>query len=143
MTLVNEIMNKCHVVIAPETTLAETVKIFSEKHVGGAPVVDADGAIVGMISELQLLDVVFDAAARTAPVSDYMTLDVQTVQPTDPLPCVAQLFALYSIRRLPVVENGTLLGIVTGRDLMNHALRTEEVLTEPLFELIPELGQLT
>ena len=54
-----------------------------------------------------------------------------------------ELFALYSFRRLPVVEDGKLVGIVTRRDLMNHALRTNEVLTEPLLELIPSLAPLS
>ena len=80
-----------------------------------------------MISELALIDVVFDPQVKDAPVSDYMNPEVHLVHPDDPLSRAAQLFALYSFRRLPVVENGKLVGIVTRRDLMNFALRHEHV----------------
>jgi tRNA nucleotidyltransferase (CCA-adding enzyme) len=143
MTLIGEIMNQGVVAIRPETTLAEAVKILTEHNIGGAPVVSAEGALLGMITELALFDVVFDPAAKDAPVADCMTADVQVVHPQDPPSRAAQLFALYSYRRLPVVDNGAVVGMITRRDLMNHALRSGEPLTEPLVELIPELAQIT
>jgi tRNA nucleotidyltransferase (CCA-adding enzyme) len=94
-----------------------------------------------MISERQLLDILFDLGVRNAPVSDYMTTDVQAVAPNDSLVQVAQLLALYSFRRIPVAENGKLLGVVTRRDLMGYSLRTGTVLVDPLAELIPSVGQ--
>jgi CBS domain-containing protein len=143
MALVRDMMNPRVVGISPHATLAEAVKILSEQHIGGAPVVAADGTVVGIVSELALIDVVFDPSARHAPVSDYMTPEVHVVHPDDPLSRPAQLFALYSFRRLPVVEDGKLVGVVTRRDLMNYALRTGELLTDPLIELIPSLAPMT
>jgi CBS domain-containing protein len=99
--------------------------------------------VVGVISELALIDVVFDSDAKDSPVSEYMTPEVHTVHPDDPLSRPAQLFALYSFRRLPVVQDGKLVGIVTRRDLMNYALRANELLTDPLIELIPSLAPMT
>jgi CBS domain-containing protein len=143
MAAVRDVMNTRAIGISPEATLAEAVGILTELHIGGAPVVDAAGCVVGMISELALIDVVFDPAARNALVSSHMNPEVHVVHPGDSLSRPAQLFALYSFRRLPVVEDGTLVGIVTRRDLMNYALRTGELLTEPLFELIPALGAMS
>jgi CBS domain-containing protein len=136
-------MNRRVVGIAPEATLTEAVKILTELHIGGAPVVAADHSVIGIISELALIDVVFDANARNARVADHMTPEVHVVHPDDPLSRPAQLFALYSFRRLPVVEEGKLVGIVTRRDLMNYALQTGEMLTDPLIELIPSLAPMT
>jgi len=143
MTRVEEIMNRRVVTVAPEMTLAAVVELFTENHVGGAPVVAADGRVIGMISELQLLDVVFDLDARETPVSAYMTPKVECLLPHDTLSHAAQMFALYSFRRLPVIDEGRLVGIVTRRDLMNYALGTGTKLAEPLFELIPDLAELT
>lgn len=143
MRVVREIMNKRVVSIRPDATLAEAIYILTQQHIGGAPVVTAEGAVVGVISELAMIDVVFDSDAKNALVKEYMTAQVHTVHPDDPLSRPAQLFALYSFRRLPVVEDGKLVGIVTRRDLMNYALRSNELLTDPLIELIPSLAPMT
>ncbi len=143
MRVVREIMNKRVVSIRPDATLAEAIQILTQQHIGGAPVVTAEGAVVGVISELAMIDVVFDSDAKNALVKEYMTAQVHTVHPDDPLSRPAQLFALYSFRRLPVVEDGKLVGIVTRRDLMNYALRSNELLTDPLIELIPSLAPMT
>jgi CBS domain-containing protein len=143
MGVVRDIMNKRVVGIRPDATLSEAVAILTQQHIGGAPVVTADGAVIGVISELAMIDVVFDSDARDALVKDYMNAEVHTVHPDDPLSRPAQLFALYSFRRLPVVDDGKLVGIVTRRDLMNYALRSNEILTDPLIELIPSLAPMT
>jgi CBS domain-containing protein len=136
-------MNKKVIGVRPDATVAEAIEILTEQHIGGLPVVTSEGAIVGVISELALIDVVFDSSVKDALVADYMTPEVHTVHPNDPLSRAAQLFALYSFRRLPVVENGKLVGIVTRRDLMNYALKTNKLLADPLIELIPSLAPMT
>ena len=143
MAVIRDMMNKKVVGVRPDATVAETIKILTDQHIGGLPVVSPEGAVVGVISEWALIDVVFDATVKDALVSDYMTPEVHTLHPDDPLSRAAQLFALYSFRRLPVVENGKLVGIVTRRDLMNYALRTKKILTDPLIELIPSLAPMT
>jgi CBS domain-containing protein len=136
-------MNRGVVGIRPDATVAEAIDTLTKQHIGGLPVVSDDGAVVGIISELALIDVVFDDRVRDAPVSDYMNPEVHVVHPDEPLSRAAQLFALYSFRRLPVVENGRLVGIVTRRDLMNYALRTNRLLADPLLELIPALAPIS
>jgi len=143
VALVRDVMNPRVVGIDPNATLAEAVRILTELHIGGAPVVAADGSVVGIISELALIDVVFDPNARNALIREHMTPEVHVIHPDDPLSRPAQLFALYSFRRLPVVDDGKLVGMVTRRDLMNYALRTGELLTDPLIELIPSLAPMT
>ncbi len=143
MTVIRDIMTGTEGGIRPETTLAEAVDYLTERHIGGAPVTLEDGQVVGDISELALIDVVFDEAAQRAPVSQYMTREVHVVGPNDSLARAAQMFALYAHRRLPVVKDGKLVGVVSRRDLMNYALRTNETLRDPLVELIPELAEVS
>jgi len=141
MTLIRDIMIKEVESIRPESTLSQAVAFLVRHHVGGAPVVDDCGQLVGEISEAALIDTLFNAELGNAPVSRYMTRDVQMVRPNDPLSHAARLFALYSFRRLPVVEDRKLVGIVSRRDLMSHALTSNEILVEPLEELFPALAQ--
>ncbi len=143
MTTIQDIMTDRVVSVRPDDTVAHAIDILIEQHTGGLPVVNETGVLVGMISEIALIDVVFDRNVKLAPVSNYMTPDVHFVHPTDSLSRAAQLFALFSFRRLPVVEDGKLVGIVTRRDLMTHSLRTDEVLAEPLMEFIPSLAPLS
>jgi CBS domain-containing protein len=132
-------MNKQVKALRSEATVAEAIAFLTENHIGGAPVV-SNGKLVGMISEIALIDVVFDPTVKDAPVSKYMTIEVQSVGSHEPLSRAAQLFALYAFRRLPVVDDGKLVGILTRRDLMNYALRSTEQLSDPLVDLFPALA---
>src|SRR5689334_5105231 len=111
-------MNQNAVVVRPEMTVEDAVEFLTHNHVGSCPMVDGEGHVVGIISEFALFDVVFDESVRSAAVSQFMTPEVHTVHPDEPLTRIAQLFALYNFRRFPVVENGRLIGIISRRDLM-------------------------
>ena len=126
--------------VRPETTVEETIEFLTQNHIGSSPVVNEKGELVGMISELALIDVVFDLAIKYAPVSKFMNTELHVVRPDEPLTRAAQLFALYSFRRLPIVENGKLVGIITRRDLMNYSLRADHAVEDPLAALIPSLA---
>jgi CBS domain-containing protein len=134
-------MNKRVVAIDRDANVGEAVAFLTEHHIGGAPVVDEHQNVLGMVSELVLIDLVFDPTVRHAPITRFMNPDVHTVKPADSLAKAAQLFALYAFRRLPVVEEGQLVGIVTRRDLMNYALQTGQSIADPLAEIFPSLTQ--
>jgi CBS domain-containing protein len=136
-------MSQPVVAIGPDATVAEAILALTRQHTGSMPVTDGTCRVVGMISEMELIDVAFDREVKNAPVCEFMSRDVQVVHGDESLSHAAQLFALFSFRRLPVVEDGKLVGIVSRCDLMNHALRTDEVLVEPLMELIPSLAPLS
>jgi tRNA nucleotidyltransferase (CCA-adding enzyme) len=134
-------MSGCVVTIRPDATLMEAVDTLCQHHLSGAPVVTESGDIVGFVSESELMDVLFDVTARRAPVSEYMTDGTYAVEADDSVASAASLFALYGVRRLPVVENGALVGIVTRRDLLRCALGGGGAINNPLVELIPTIGE--
>jgi CBS domain-containing protein len=141
MSVIRDIMSKVVVSVRPEATLMDAVKVLTKHHISGAPVVTAQGEVVGFISEPNLMDVLFDRGVRDTPVSNCMSSDVHVVDSQDPISMAARMLAMYGIRRLPVVENGRFIGVVTRRDLLAYALHNPEPLSDPLLELIPALGE--
>jgi len=141
MPVIRDIMSRVVVSIRPDATLTDAVKVLTKHHLSGAPVVSADGDVVGFISEPNLMDVLFDQDSRARKVSDYMSPEVQMVHVSDSIGTAATMFAMYGFRRLPVVEDGRLIGVVTRRDLLAHSLLTADTFAEPLMELIPALAE--
>ena len=141
MPVIRDIMSKIVVSIRPEATLMDAVKVLTKHHVSGVPVVTTKGDVVGFISESNLMDVLFDLSVREAKVADYMIKSVHVVDSHEPISSAARMLALYGIRRLPVVENGRFVGVLTRRDLLAYASQNDEPLAEPLLELIPALGE--
>jgi CBS domain-containing protein len=141
MPVIRDVMSNCAATIRPTDTLIDAVEVLCKHHLSGAPVIAADGDVVGFITESDLMDVLFDPSARSNPVSEYMNDGVFAVGPDDTIAGAASMFALYGVRRLPVVENGTLVGVVTRRDLLQFALSGKETFNDPLVELIPTIGE--
>ncbi len=143
MTVIRDIMQPIAVSLDPDATLAQAVHMLTAHRIESAPVVTAEGTLVGKITEAALLDIVFDATAKDACISEYMTRDVDCISPTESLAVAAQLFALHTLERLLVVEHGRLQGELSRRDLINYSLRCQVILTEPLLEIVPELVHLS
>ncbi|HVT26878.1 MAG TPA: CBS domain-containing protein [Lacipirellulaceae bacterium] len=141
MPVIRDIMSKSVVSIRPEATMVEAVKILTKHHLSGAPVVSSQGELVGFISEPNLMDVVFDRDVRNENVSEFMSRDVHIAHPDDSISSAASKFSIYGIRRLPVVENGHVIGVLTRRDLLSYSLLNPEPLAEPLVEVIPALAE--
>lgn len=123
--------------LAPSATLAEAMHLLITRRMSGAPVLDDDGRLVGVISEIGMFDVLFDPSLQTRPVAEFMTRNVRTVDAADSLGHVAHMFALYGIRRLPVMRGDALVGIISRRDLLAYAMISGEPVADPIAEWIP------
>jgi len=141
MPVIRDVMSTQVVTLRPDDALITAVELLCKHQVSGAPVLAENGDIIGFISEPDLMDVLFDLPSRGIPVSAYMTDGVHAVSPNDSLASAAAMFTLYNIRRLPVVESGSLVGIVTRRDLLQFAHAGENTIRDPLVELIPAIGE--
>lgn len=87
---------------------------------GGMPVLGPDGALIGMVSG-------FDVISKSGEtVGEIMSRGVVWALPTDSLPAVVQLMGLHGIRRVPVCQDGQLLGIISRSDLLAHYTNEHE-----------------
>ncbi|HEX8066012.1 MAG TPA: CBS domain-containing protein [Thermoleophilaceae bacterium] len=151
--LVREFMNADPVTVTPDASVEEVVRLLGENELPGVPVVDGDGRCVGIVTESDLVipddegdlhiphyvqlfgGLVFleplrhfeerlhKAAAATA--REMMTEDPVTVEADDPLRKAARLISDTGHNRLPVTEDGRLVGVVTRADVL-RALATHD-----------------
>lgn len=106
---------------APHTEVMAAINMLVKHHISGSPVVDADGKLVGMLSEMDCMQVGLIAAEDTCvagPVSQFMKGNVISVSPDDSLTQLAQMFLTKPFRRYPVMENGKLVGQISRSDVL-------------------------
>ncbi|WP_293341335.1 CBS domain-containing protein [Microcoleus sp. CAWBG58] len=110
--------------IRPETSVGEAHRILLRYGHSGLSVVDAgDGVgprklrLAGIISRRDI-DIALHHGFSHAPVKGYMTPQLKTIAPDTLLPEIEALMVTYDIGRLPVLENGQLVGIVTRTDVL-------------------------
>lgn len=119
---ISEFMDQVVPTLDPDTKVMKAVDFLLRHRVTGAPVVDSDGKLIGMITETDLLKLVTAGVEGEPPteetVADFMTTDVVTVAPTADIYYVAGLFSSHDFRRLPVVEDGKIVGAITRFDLL-------------------------
>lgn len=110
----------------PDQTIQEVIDIIITKGISGAPVLDKDRKLVGIISEKDCLRIIVDQAYHNLPasdrkVSDYMTAKVKTLSSNSDVVEAANEFLNSPVRRLPILENGVLIGQVSRRDILKAA----------------------
>jgi CBS domain-containing protein len=141
--LAADVMTQPVITIDPSASLQEAVRLMLEHRISGLPVVDADGAAVGMLTEGDLLRraetdtepavswwrSLLSSPGRLAErytrthgrtVGEIMTVDVIAVDAATPLAEVVSLMQSRHIRRLPVLQAGQITGIVSRADIMRE-----------------------
>ncbi len=105
--------------IRPETSVGETHRILLRYGHSGLSVVDTGDRLAGIISRRDI-DIALHHGFSHAPVKGYMTPQLKTIAPDTLLPEIEALMVTYDIGRLPVLENGQLVGIVTRTDVLRE-----------------------
>lgn len=119
--LVKDYMAKTLVTFKPETDVLDAVHELVENRIAGAPVVDDAGNLVGMLSELDCMQVALQAGYHGdwgGPVADFMSDGVETVDAEMSIVDLAQEFIDSKYRRFPVVQNNRLVGQISRRDVL-------------------------
>ena len=149
---VKQLMRADVVTVPPEMPLKGVANLFVLNQISGAPVCDAEGHILGVVSEGDILwkelglpeerrrgyGLVLDlaygdsrrGAARTA--AEAMTTPAITVSPTAPVSSAAKLMVENAVNRLPVVEDNQLVGIITRADLVRAFTRSDVEIKEEI-----------
>lgn len=119
--LVKDYMARTLVTFKPDTDVLDAVHELVRNRIAGAPVVDDEGNLIGMLSELDCMKVVLHAGYHEqwgGPVADFMTTDAQTVDAQMNIIDLAQEFADSGYRRFPVMQDNRLVGQISRRDVL-------------------------
>lgn len=115
---IGELMTKDVVTVVPEATVRDALREMIDHDIGSVVVVDAEGGAVGVFTERDVTRrILTDAALLDQRVGDVMSSPPVTVEPSEQVVDVFELMNAKDIRRLPVVDGGRLVGIVTEGDL--------------------------
>lgn len=150
MKRVRDVMTYRVVVVQEETPYKEIVRLMQDRDVTGLPVVDADRAVVGVVSESDLVIKeegppggrprfafgrisVDDEKARARTAAELMTAPAVTIGADATLAEAARTMHAHGLKRLPVVdEGGKIAGIVSQRDLLKVYLRSDEEIRDDI-----------
>ena len=122
MSYAQDVMDTEVVTIDENATIEEAIVTLLEHQISGAPVVDRDGLLVGIISEYQLLEAVYSSEVMKHHVHESMVKDVLTVTEETAIRDIANLFVVQRIHRVPVVRGKEVVGVVTRQGLLEYAL---------------------
>lgn len=121
-----EIMTEALVTVLPTDSIETAIERLLEHEISGMPVVLEDGRPVGVITEFALLAMIYDHQVKDQTVAEHMTQELITVEVDDPVSRVADLCIVHRVRRVPVLDEGRLVGLIARRDVL-RALRVVEM----------------
>ncbi|HEX9668065.1 MAG TPA: CBS domain-containing protein [Thermoanaerobaculia bacterium] len=137
---VREIMTENPACCTPDQTVREAARLMAQNDCGSIPVVEeSTRRLVGVVTDRDLaIRVLAEGRGPDTPVREAMTSDPATCGPDDDVNEVERLMAERQVRRVPVVENGRVVGVVAQADL---ALHPNAVSDREVGQLVEEISQ--
>lgn len=118
---VSEYMARDLVTLSPETEINRAMHLLLHHRISGAPVVDATGGLVGILSKKDCLRAAIEASYYRAwggTVASHMTTKVKTLNAGTDILTAANAFVSTSFRRFPVTQSGRLVGQISRADVL-------------------------
>ncbi len=105
--------------LTEDAELQEAIRIIVETRTGGIPIVDDNGVLTGIVTERDVLKVLCRTHSALH-VRDVMTRSLLVQEPDCPLSMVTKVMTSHQFRRLPIVKNDVLFGIITATDIVRY-----------------------
>lgn len=112
------------ITLSPDKDVFDAIGILVKNKISGAPVTDKDGKLLGVFSEKSVMRILMDAACEQTPTNQiraFMDTTPHTIDENMQLISIAQVFLTTPRRRLPVINDGKLVGQVSRRDVVKAA----------------------
>jgi CBS domain-containing protein len=120
MLKAKDVMTKNVVTISPDATLADVAELLGEKRITGMPVVNAEGEVIGIITEKDILNFAYTYTGnlQNTKVKEAMTEKVVSFTSDTDIDKISLCFSKSDFRRVPIIDEGKLVGIITRRDII-------------------------
>jgi CBS-domain-containing membrane protein len=103
--------------------LTDVIALLLRWHISAMPVVDDEDRMIGIVSEIDLVNLTFDGNAADTTVEEVMVTDIVSFSPDAQLADLVQTFSKKHLRRVPIIDKGKVVGIVSRRDILREMLR--------------------
>ena len=103
--------------------LTEAIELLLRWHISALPVVDDEDKMIGIVSEIDLVNMTFDGNAADTTIEEVMVTDIVSFNPNTELADLVQTFSKRHLRRVPIIDEGKVVGIVSRRDILREVLR--------------------
>ena len=123
---IKEFMAKQLITFQSDTPIETAMESFLENKISGAPVLDGQGKLVGVLSEKDCMRTLFESSYYNnlgGFVREYMSTDLKTINIHDTLSNVADEFIKSRFRRFPVMEGDKLVGQISRRDILRAIVK--------------------
>lgn len=128
--LAKQIMTRDVITASPELSIKELAMLLIKNQISGVPVADKDGKIIGLVSEADII------SKKGKQVHAIMSQQVFSVGEEASVEEIAQLMTAHRIKRVPVMNEGKLVGIVSRADIVNTIAMGENLaLHTPVYDL--------
>lgn len=126
--MVEDYMTRSLITFRKEQLVIEVMEALTKYKISGAPVVDDQNKLVGIISDWDCMKQISESRYYNMPVGDmlveqYMSTDVITINKNVNIFDCATLFYKHDCRRFPVLENGKLIGQISRKDILCAAIK--------------------
>ena len=124
-------------IIEPEKTVFEALKLMADKNIGSVIVMDGT-RYLGILSERNYARqvVLLNKSSKQLPVREIMRTDLPKLSKNDPIQKCMEIMTQLNVRYLPVVENETLIGLISVKDLLDEVLLHQKDVIENLTHYI-------
>jgi len=128
MFTIKNIMTKDVITVKKDTSIQQTIRIMIENNITGLPVVDDHMQLVGIISEKDIMILLYNVGSRTGKVEDFMSRKVVCFKPEDSLAEVCECLLKNHFRRVPIVTGPKkkLVGIITRKNIVRNIFECQD-----------------
>ncbi|MDD1726151.1 MAG: CBS domain-containing protein [Euryarchaeota archaeon] len=116
---ISSIMEEDVITLHKGDSIADAIKLMLTGNVSGFPILDEDGKVIGIVSERDFVGLVAKIITGKS-VADVMSRDVVTVRPDTKIEDAARVMIANDFRRVPIVQEGVMTGVVTTSDIVNY-----------------------